>query len=108
MNSLPHPVLSREIQLVQLHRMPEVLHPGKVHCLRLDEGNLPCFGVLGHVAFVPIPDWKGWKELVKQDGLEGTVILSPAKRSWRCGHVFDVLPVEKEAVIAVIRVVLVN
>lgn len=55
-HSLPHSVLAREIQPVQLHGMPKVLHPGKGYCLRLDEGNVPCFGVLGHMAFVPIPD----------------------------------------------------
>ena len=105
---MPHSVLSREIELVQLDGMPEVLYPSKAHCLRLDKGNAPCFGVLGHMAFVPIPGWKGRKEVAEQDGLEGTVILRPVKRPWRCRYVFDVLPVDKEAVIAVVRVVLVD
>lgn len=30
--------------------------------------------------------------------------LLPAKRSWRCGRVFDVFPDDEEAVTAVIRV----
>jgi hypothetical protein len=54
------------------------------------------------MAFVPIPVWKGWKELAKQDGPEGAVTHIPVKRSWRCSHVFDVLAVHKEAVIAVL------
>jgi hypothetical protein len=60
------------------------------------------------MTFVPIPDWKGWKEIAKQDRLEGAVILIPTKRSWRCGHIFDAFPVQEEAVIAVVHVVLVD
>lgn len=84
--------------------MPDIFYPSKARCLRLDEANMPCSGVFGYMAFVPIPGWKGGKEVAEQDGLKGAVILMPAKCSWRCRYVFDVLPVEKEAVIAVVRV----
>ena len=62
------------------------------------------------MAFVPIPpDCTGWKELAKIDGLEGAVVqVIPAKRFWRHAHVFGVLSVEKEAVITVVLVVLVD
>lgn len=108
MNSLPHSVLLRQVQLVQLHGMPEVLYPGKVRGLRPGEDNFACFRIFSHMAFIPSPDWKGWKELAKQDGLEGAAILGPAKRSWRCGYVFDVLPVDKKAIIAIVNVFFVD
>lgn len=57
-DSLPYSVLLCEIQLIQLHGMPEVLHSGKAHRLRLDEADPSCFGVFGHKPSVPIPDWK--------------------------------------------------
>ena len=84
--------------------MPEVFHPSKRLCLRLDEGSFSCFEIFGHVAFVPISGWKRWEEFAEQDGPEGPVNLLPRKRSWRCCHVFDVVPVDEEAVMAVIRV----
>jgi len=56
------------------------------------------------VAFVPISGWKRWEELAEQDGPEGPIDLFPVQRPWRCGHVFDVFPVDEEAVMAVIRV----
>lgn len=105
MDSLPHSGLLRKIQLVELHRMPNVLYPGKLYCLGPDEGSPPRLGVPGRVAVVPISSWKWWKELVKQDGLKGPVVFGPAKCAWRCGYVPHMLPVDKEAVIAVVRVV---
>ncbi|EGY17459.1 uncharacterized protein VDAG_01141 [Verticillium dahliae VdLs.17] len=80
--------------------------------LNLDGGDFPRpngkFDKHSHMAFIPSPDWKGWKELAKQDGLEGAAILGPAKRSWRCGYVFDVLPVDKKAIIAIVNVFFVD
>ena len=71
------------------------------------EGSFSCFspfGILGHVAFVPISGWKWWEELAEQDGPEGPLLLLPSKRTWQYGHVFDVVPVDEDAVMAVIRV----
>lgn len=88
--------------------MPKVLDPGKLYCLSPDKGSLPCFGVPRCVALVSISSWKWWKELAEQDRLGGTVVLGPSKRAWRCGYVLHMLPVGKEAVIAVVGVVVVD
>ncbi len=71
----------------------------------LMKGSFSCFGpfgILGHVAFVLISGWKWWEKLTKQDGPEGPVLLLPSKCSWHYGHIFDIVPVDEEAVMAII------
>lgn len=107
-DSLPHAVLLRELELVELCGMPEVLYTGKLHCIGSDKGGSPRVGILGDVAAVPIAGWKWRKELAKQHGLECAVILASAKRAWRRRCVLDVLPVDEEAIVAVVSVVAVD
>lgn len=56
------------------------------------------------MAFVPISGWKRWEELAEQHGPEAPIVVIPAKRSWHCGHVFDVFIIDEEVVVVVIRV----
>ena len=101
MDELPQPILSREVQLVQPHGMPKVLHPAKVRCLRLDEGNFP-------LTFVPISDWKCGRSLPSRMGSKVRSFSAPRNVPGAVVTYLTCWAVDKEAVIAVVRVVLVD
>ena len=55
------------------------------------------------MTFVPIPRWKRWEKFAEQDGSKAPVAIFPGKRSWCRAHILEVLPIDQEAIIAVVR-----
>lgn len=80
---------------------------GELYLLSLDEGSLPCLGVPGYVALVPTSRWKGngGRSSPRRMGSKVRSSTAPRNATGAVDMYFTWLPVDKESVIAGVRVV---